>query len=81
MSLLSNIEIIFLKMEEHQQNLSGPTLRALLNDIVEVHKSDMFELTGGHLNESKLWYPSEQSREPWHSSKKPPLRQATKFFV
>ena len=50
------------------------SLRYLLEEFVDVHKSDMFEITGGHLNEGKLWNPSDEIQITWKSSSRPPIR-------
>ncbi|XP_065057496.1 golgin subfamily A member 6-like protein 24 isoform X1 [Rhopilema esculentum] len=50
------------------------SLRNILEDFIEVHKNDMLELTSGHLNESKLWNPTQTSRESWVSAKQPAIR-------
>ena len=62
------------KMAESHQHDYGTWLRSVLEDVIDVHKHDMSEVTSGHLNESKLWNPSNQRREPWLSSKKPAIR-------
>eukprot|EP00794_Sanderia_malayensis_P000534 gene536-1187_t len=49
-------------------------IRHLLDDFVNVQKRDTWDITGGHLNESKLWDPKTATRIPWESSKKPYLR-------
>ena len=63
------------KMAGYDQHHDRETsLRGLLDELIDVHKNDMLELTSGHLNESKLWNPNAQSRESWISANKPALR-------
>ena len=52
-----------------------------MEEVVDVHKNDMSELTSGHLNESKLWNPSTQSRESWASANKPALRSCDFLII
>ncbi len=49
-------------------------VHGILDDFIDVQKRDAWDITSGHLNESKLWNPKEAHRMPWQSATKPYLR-------